>query len=95
MELRPATIPATAPVHRKRAMFALPDLSPGEDRRHGKRPVLERFEFCRAFCHFRMAAIVQGARDARDRNASTPEYGLQPGADTPQFARQGLEITNR
>ncbi|MFO7771135.1 MAG: phosphotransferase family protein [Roseovarius gahaiensis] len=57
---------------------------------------IDRFEFYLAFCHFRMAAILQGVKKrALEGNASDPARGLQLGAYVPQFARQGLEATTR
>lgn len=52
---------------------------------------IDRFGFYLAFCHFRMAAILQGVKKrALDGNASDPTRGLQLGSYVPEFARQGL-----
>lgn len=52
---------------------------------------IEDFGFYLAFCHFRMAAILQGVKKrALEGNASDPEKGLRLGRYVPDFARQGL-----
>jgi len=57
-------------------------------------PGIDRFGFYLAFCHFRMAAILQGVKKrALDGNASDPARGLKLGAYVPQFARAGLACT--
>ncbi|MDT8326579.1 MAG: phosphotransferase family protein [Roseovarius sp.] len=53
---------------------------------------IDNFGFYLAFCHFRMAAILQGVKKrAMDGNASDPERGLQLGQYVPQFARAGID----
>ncbi|QGX99943.1 phosphotransferase family protein [Roseovarius faecimaris] len=57
---------------------------------------IDRFGFYLAFCHFRMAAILQGVKKrALDGNASDPEKGLMLGQYVPAFARHGLEAARR
>jgi aminoglycoside phosphotransferase (APT) family kinase protein len=59
-------------------------------------PGIDRFNFYLAFCHFRMAAILQGVKKrALDGNASDPAKGLKLGKYVPDFARQGLEAALR
>lgn len=59
-------------------------------------PGIRHFGFYLAFCHFRMAAILQGVKKrALDGNASDPEKGLMLGQYVPEFARQGLEAALR
>lgn len=59
-------------------------------------PGIERFNVYLAFCHFRMAAILQGVKKrALDGNASDPAKGLKLGQYVPEFARQGLEAALR
>lgn len=59
-------------------------------------PGIDRFNFYLAFCHFRMAAILQGVKKrALDGNASDPAKGLKLGQYVPAFARQGLEAALR
>ncbi|MFK7940455.1 MAG: phosphotransferase family protein [Roseovarius sp.] len=57
---------------------------------------IDRFQFYLAFCHFRMAAILQGVKKrALDGTASDPAKGLKLGQYVPEFARQGLEAALR
>ncbi len=57
---------------------------------------IENFGFYLAFCHFRMAAILQGVKKrALDGNASDPERGLRLGRYVPEFAMAGLEATRK
>ena len=59
-------------------------------------PGIERFGFYLAFCHFRMAAILQGVKKrSLDGNASDPSKGLMLGQYVPEFARQGLKAALR
>ncbi|MGB1209520.1 MAG: phosphotransferase family protein, partial [Paracoccaceae bacterium] len=54
-------------------------------------PGIARFGYYLAFCHFRMAAILQGVKKrALDGNASNPEHGLRLGAYVPLFAAGGV-----
>jgi len=59
-------------------------------------PKIKNFGFYLAFCHFRMAAILQGVKKrSLDGNASDPAKGLMLGRYVPEFARQGLEAALR
>ena len=61
---------------------------------HRGLPGIAQFGFYLAFCHFRMAAILQGVKKrSLDGNASDPSRGLRLGAHVPAFARAGLSCT--
>lgn len=52
---------------------------------------IDNFGFYKAFCFFRMAAIIQGVlKRALDGNASNPERALKVGQYVPVFAEHGL-----